>query len=176
MHELSTGWHSDTPAKWLICFQCSFKFTVLPERATTRSILWKNLLLKKFYKTHRKNLCWSLFLIKMQAFRPTTLLESVLTQVFSCKYCETFKNTSFEEYLWKAGFVPKIEQTVFQNLYFELWKLRQSKIPFQKLIQIFPFNFCYPPPKFKYWLTNTCLMDSSFFLQLQQQYLLHIVH
>ena len=53
----------------------------------------------------------------MQAFRPTTLLKSVLTQVFSCEYCETFKSISFEEYLRTAGFLPEIEQTVFKSLF-----------------------------------------------------------
>ena len=53
----------------------------------------------------------------MQASRPTTLLKSVLAQVFSCKSWETFKNTSFEEYLRTAGFVPEIEQSVFKSLF-----------------------------------------------------------
>ena len=33
-------------------------------------------------------MCWSLFLIKLQAFRAATLLKKTPTQVFSCAYCE----------------------------------------------------------------------------------------
>ena len=39
-----------------------------------------------------KNLCWSLFLIKLQALRPATLLT---TQVFRYEIYEIFKNTFF---------------------------------------------------------------------------------
>ena len=42
--------------------------------------------------------CWSLFLIKLQAFRPATLLKRD-SQGFSCECCETFDNTYFEEHL-----------------------------------------------------------------------------
>ena len=46
-----------------------------------------------------KHLCWSLFFTKLQAFRPATLLKRDSTQVFSCRICETLKNTYFEEHL-----------------------------------------------------------------------------
>ena len=46
-----------------------------------------------------KNLCWSLFLIKLQFWRPATLLEKTLTLVLSCETCKLFKNNYFEEYL-----------------------------------------------------------------------------
>ena len=46
-----------------------------------------------------KHLCWSLFLIKSQAFRPATLLKRDSTQVFSCEYSENSKNTFFKEHL-----------------------------------------------------------------------------
>ena len=42
-------------------------------------------------------MCWSLFLIKLQAFRAATLLKKKTpTHVFSCKYCENFKNAYLE--------------------------------------------------------------------------------
>ena len=40
----------------------------------------------------------SLFVIKLQGFRSETLLEKTSAQVFSCEYCEIFKNTYLEEY------------------------------------------------------------------------------
>ena len=36
-------------------------------------------------------------LIKLQVFRPATLLKKTPTQVFSCEICEIFKNTFFSQ-------------------------------------------------------------------------------
>ena len=51
-------------------------------------------LLKNSANFTGKHLCWSLFLIKFQAFRSVTP-----AQVFSCDICEIFKNTIFTEHL-----------------------------------------------------------------------------
>ena len=40
-----------------------------------------------------KHLRWSLFLIKLQAFRPDSKRDSI------CEYCKVFKNIFFEEHL-----------------------------------------------------------------------------
>ena len=50
-----------------------------------------------FTGKHRR---WTLFLIKLQFFRPATLSKETPTQVFSCEYCDIFKNSSFIEHLW----------------------------------------------------------------------------
>ena len=50
-----------------------------------------------------KNLCWSLFLIKLQLWEPATLLKKAPTQVFSCEICKLFKNNYFEEHLWTSA-------------------------------------------------------------------------
>ena len=42
-----------------------------------------------------KHLCWSLFLIKYLAWRPSTQTWKTPTQVFSCEYCEIFESTFF---------------------------------------------------------------------------------
>ena len=39
----------------------------------------------------------------LQALRTATLLKKTLTQVFSCEYCEIFKNTYYEELLGTAA-------------------------------------------------------------------------
>ena len=54
--------------------------------------------LKNFAILTGKHLCWSLFLIKLQAFRPSGLQlywKNTSTQIFSCENCETFKNSFF---------------------------------------------------------------------------------
>ena len=45
-----------------------------------------------------KHKCWGLFLITLQAF-----LKDNPPQVFSCEYCQTFKNTYFTEHLRRAA-------------------------------------------------------------------------
>ena len=55
-----------------------------------------------------KHLCFSLFLIKFQAFRPICsdlqrYWEETQTQVFSCEYCEIFKKICIEEHLQRAA-------------------------------------------------------------------------
>ena len=50
--------------------------------------------LKNFTKFTGKHLCQSLFLNKVAGLRPATLLKKrTLAQVFSCEFCENFKNT-----------------------------------------------------------------------------------
>ena len=70
-----------------------------------RSSLWQMFfkigVLKYFVIFTRKHLCWSLFLIKLQAWRPT--------QVFSCEYCEICKNSFLTEHLlWLLLFTVSI--------------------------------------------------------------------
>ena len=40
-------------------------------------------------------LCWGLFLIKLQAFRPSTFLKRNSNTGVSCGYCKIFKNSLF---------------------------------------------------------------------------------
>ena len=51
--------------------------------------------LKNFAIFKEKHLCWSLFVIKLQAWRPAPLLKRASNKVFSCEYCENFKNGFF---------------------------------------------------------------------------------
>ena len=50
-----------------------------------------------------KHLCWSLFLIKLQAQAPQLYQKETPTQVFSCEYYEISKSSYFEEHLWTAA-------------------------------------------------------------------------
>ena len=53
-------------------------------------VFYKKAVLKNFVMSRGRNhLCWSLFLIKLQAFRTAA-------QVLSWEYCEVFKNSCFE--------------------------------------------------------------------------------
>ena len=50
--------------------------------------------LKDFAILTWKHLCWGLFFIKLQAFRPVSFWKISITGV-SCGYCEIFKNSFF---------------------------------------------------------------------------------
>ena len=52
--------------------------------------------LRNFTKFIGKHLCQSLILINFFNF----IKKETLTQVFSCEFCEIFKNTFFTEHLW----------------------------------------------------------------------------
>ena len=55
----------------------------------------KNGVLKNFAKFTEKHLCWSLFLIKLHKL----YWKETPTQMFSCEFCDNFKNTYLEEHL-----------------------------------------------------------------------------
>ena len=64
-----------------------------------QEVFYKKGVLKSFAKFTGKLLWWSHFLIKLQTWRPATLLEETPTQVFSCEYSEILKNIYFKEWL-----------------------------------------------------------------------------
>ena len=74
---------------------------------TFRSSHWrcsvKQGVLKNFANFTGKNLCWNLFLIKLQFWWPTTLLKKTLTEMLSCKLCKLFKDSYFDENLWMSN-------------------------------------------------------------------------
>ena len=51
--------------------------------------------LRNFSKFTGKHLCQSLFFNKVK--------KETLAQVFSCEFCENFKNTFFTEHVWTTG-------------------------------------------------------------------------
>ena len=75
-------------AGWKPCSYCGFV---------------KQGVLKNFANFARKNLCWSLFLIKLGFWGPATLFKKTPTQVFSCEIYKLFKNNYFEEHLWTSA-------------------------------------------------------------------------
>ena len=87
-------------------FLCWYKFEHLffrnnsQSRSSHHRCSMKKAVLKDLTIFTRKRLCQSLFLIKLQTFRPATLFKkSAPIRVFFCEYCKIFKNTYFEEYL-----------------------------------------------------------------------------
>ena len=104
-------------------------------------IMWKEVY-NNFTNFTGKHLCWSLFLIKLLAFRPGTLFKETPTPVFSSEICKIFKNTYFEEHLrttasvfskfWENeltqvtaqewNFAVRISVVVLNSIHKHIWK------------------------------------------------------
>ena len=65
------------------------------EGSSRSQMFFKTGVLKNFGIFTGKHLCWSLFLIKLLAWSPATVLKRESTQVFSWEYYEVFKNSFF---------------------------------------------------------------------------------
>ena len=63
----------------------------------------QNRCFKKFTKFAAKNLCCSLFSIKLQFWGPATWLKKTPTQLLFCEIFKLFKNNYFEDYLWASA-------------------------------------------------------------------------
>ena len=80
-----------------------FESTISQRRCSTKKAVLKN-----FAMFTRKHLLWSLFLIKVQTFRPANLLKWTPTQTFCCEYCERapiLKNICERLLLWVKDFL-----------------------------------------------------------------------
>ena len=66
-------------------------------RSSRPEELYKKGVLRNFAKFTGKQLCRSFFLNKVADLRPATLLKKTLAQVFSCEFCEIYKNTFFHK-------------------------------------------------------------------------------
>ena len=75
-----------------------FKFTV---KLRNHMCSIKNGVLKNFTKFTEKHICGRVYLNVLQLY----LKRENLAQVFSCDFCETFKNTLFTEQLRATFFV-----------------------------------------------------------------------
>ena len=112
-----------------------FKFVFTLFRSSHRRCFIKKAVLKHFAIFTWKHLCWSLFLIKLQPFRSATLLKETPTQLFSCDYCEIFKNTYFEEHLGRAASVYSKGLLKYKNCV--------KKICFQKVFEFIKKSVIY---------------------------------
>ena len=66
-------------------------------RSSRPEELYKKGVLRNFAKFTGKQLCRSFFLNKVADLRPATLLKRTVAQVFSCEFCEIYKNTFFHK-------------------------------------------------------------------------------
>ena len=64
----------------------------------------KKVFFKNFTKLTGKDLYQTLFLNKVAGLRPKTIEKEILVKVFSCEFCEIFKNTSSQLLLYQSSF------------------------------------------------------------------------
>ena len=69
-------------------------FLVCPHRMCSL----RKTVLESFAKPAGKLLCRSLFFNEVVGLRSSTLLKKTSTQVFSCQFCEFYKNSYLEEH------------------------------------------------------------------------------
>ena len=85
-------------------------FSVKNFRSSHRSCVLKNLPISQ------ENTCAGLFLTKLQAFRPETLLKETLKQVFFSEICDIFQNRSSRSQLFFKIGAFKNFATVLESL------------------------------------------------------------
>ena len=88
------------------------------ENAATRGVLLKEVVLKISQNSQESTCARVSFLIKLP--KPCNLIKKeTLAQVFSCEFCENFKNTFFTEYLWwqLLEVYSKLSQTPMMELF-----------------------------------------------------------
>ena len=69
-------------------------------QSSRSQIFFKIGVIKNFSNFTGKYLCWSIFLIKLQTWRPAALLRRGSNTGVSLEIGEIFKNTFFTEHLW----------------------------------------------------------------------------
>ena len=84
-------------------------------RSSHPEVLCKKGVLKNSTKFTGKHLCQSLFFNKVAGLRPASLLKKRLWHVFSCEFCEAFKNTFFHRTPPVAASVKLINQINKRN-------------------------------------------------------------
>ena len=77
--------------------------SIWKQQKQSSEVCYKKVVFRNFTKFTRKHLCQSLFFNKVASLRPATLFKKRLAQVFSCDFCEIFKDTIFTEHLWKTA-------------------------------------------------------------------------
>ena len=92
-------------------FLVSFsKLQKQPPKCSVKKIVFEN-----FARFTGKHLCWGLLLIKLQAWKPATLLKKNPARVPSCEYCKICKNNYFDEHLRTAVYLGPCQISMMES-------------------------------------------------------------
>ena len=86
-----------------------------------------------------KHLCWSLYLIKLQAIRTATLLKRDSSKVFSCEIFKTFENTFFTEHVRWDMFCKTVSVS-FALFFWYVFKTRSRTVSWKQMINYFIYD------------------------------------
>ena len=143
--------------------QYKYVHGIAPIRSSHRRYSAKKSVSKIFADFTGKCLCWSLFLIKFQIFRPSDLKlyqNKTPTQVFFSEIYEVFQNTYVEKYLRTTASASKSVDTVNH-----LWLgFRQSDAYDGGKSLVAAMH-----PHFSYWVTRFCRIYNSSFVFMPEQ-------
>ena len=106
----------------------------------------------KYTNIHKKR-CWTLFLVKLQAFRPAALLKSGSSAGVFLWMLQTFKNRFFYGTPLVAAFMSSRKGIIGKR-----GKKKQGKIfsKWKKRMKTFHLNFYLTTYKFWFWLKQKC--------------------
>ena len=68
---------------------------IAQNRSSRSEVFYKKGVLRNFAKFSGKHLCQSLFLIKVAGLSCNFIKKETVAQVFSCEFCEFYKNTFY---------------------------------------------------------------------------------
>ena len=77
---------------YLDTFHALYEVNQLLYRSNQRRCFVKRLFLKIYHYSQKNTCTWGL--------QPETCKKEILVQVFSCAFCEIFKNSFFTEHIW----------------------------------------------------------------------------
>ena len=106
-------------------------------RSSRSQMFFQTGVLKNFSNFTGKHLRWSLFLINLLTWRPSTILKRDFNVGVSCKHCQIFKNSFFIKHLW---WLPLVYAPFHaSNLPTKVWlrnKIYHCPFPFRDCLQI----------------------------------------
>ena len=121
-------------------------FTFRIMEAITGSVLCKNVSLK-ISQNSQKNICVrASFLKKLQASQACNFIkQEPLTQVFSCEFCNIFKNTFLTKLLWTTAFgiigscSKRLVKAIISPFSFLFFRKKIGLFNAKAIVQIGPF-------------------------------------
>ena len=84
--------------------------------------------LKNFANFTGKHLCWRLFFMKLQFWRPVTLSKKTPTHVFSRDINEIFKNSYFDELLWITVYELYLKRDFNTGAFLRILRINKKKL------------------------------------------------
>ena len=131
-------------------------------------MFYKNCVLRNFAKFTGIHLCQVSLLIKLQTSACNFIKKETLAQVFSCEFCETFKNNSSHRTAPVAASRTTLQVTTsdhqLQHMMATGYKHRSMICMYTVSIEKHHFDFALPYHFRVLYFNNCCYLFFSFFI------------